>query len=87
MEGRYILNNIVRLLEIMKEADRKRITGVVMCLDFEKCFDMITHQAIEQSLKYFGIGDGFTSWVKLLFQDFELCTQKQWFYLHLANPY
>ena len=59
MEGRNILCNIMKLLEIMSMADRKRIMAVIMCIDFEKCFDMVEHGAIEGCLHYFGAGDNF----------------------------
>ena len=59
----------------MGEAQRKYFTGLIMVIDFEKCFDMIEYCAIIGALEYFEIGPKFTKWVMLLFTEFELCTQ------------
>ena len=75
MEGHNILTNIVKLLEIMSETQRKSIVGLIMSIDFEKCFDMIEHQAICGALEYFGFGPNYIRWVMLLFNKFELCSQ------------
>ena len=75
MEGRNIMHNIVNLLLIVEDAKRKRLENLILLIDFEKCFDMISHTAIVGSLRYFGIGEEFIRWVMLLFAEFELCTQ------------
>ena len=67
MSGRYILTNVLKLMEIMNEADVKQLKAVVMCIDFEKCFDMIDFSAIQGALEYFGIGPEFISNVMLLY--------------------
>ena len=75
MEGRNILVNVMKLMEIMSDADRRRVNAIILQIDFEKCFDFIKHSAIQESLRYFGIGEVFIRWTMLLFSDFELCTQ------------
>ena len=48
-----------------------------MFIDFEKCFDMIEHNAIKVHFikRYFNFGENVTLWTMLLFNDFEMCTQ------------
>ena len=75
MSGRYILTNILKVAQLMREVDAKKIHSLVMAIDFEKCFDMIDFTAIEGSLRYFGIGDQFVHYVMMLFKDFLICTQ------------
>ena len=75
MAGRYILTNIVQLLQIMEEVDAKKTQAIVMSIDFQKCFDMIDYTAIKGSMKYFGFGDTFINHTMLLFDDFQFCTQ------------
>ena len=47
---------------------------LVMCIDFEKCFDSIEHHAISGALEYFNFGKLYIEAVMLLMADFELCT-------------
>ena len=75
MEGRNILTNILKILQIMDQSNQQKILGLVMNIDFEKCFDMIEHHALEEAMKYFNFGPIFTRWVMLLFSNFELCSQ------------
>ena len=86
MEGRNILNNILKLMDIMSEAQRKQISVIVMTIDFDKCFDMIEHEAVQGALKYFGFGPVYSRWVSVLFQDFELCTQNNGFISNWIKP-
>ena len=74
MEGRYILTNVLKLMEIMKESDRKKLKTLVLNIDFEKCFDRISHTALRGAMHYFGFGKGYEQMVMLLFKNFELCT-------------
>ena len=82
MEGRSILTNIVKLLTIMDETSRKKISGLILSIDFEKGFDMIEHCSIRGALEYFGVGPKFIRWVLLLFTKFEVCTQNNG---HISN--
>ena len=49
-------------------------SGLIVTIDFEKCFDHIEHRSIMGVFKYFGFGSGFVSMLKLLYANFELCT-------------
>ena len=62
------------------------VTGLIMSIDFEKCFDMISHQAIRKSMEYFGIGNFFIRAVMLLFTDFQLCTQNNGYISDWLTP-
>ena len=62
-------------MEIMDQVTQKKVTGLIMSIDFEKCFDMILHSTIIGSLRYFGAGENYIRWVMLLFTKFQLCTQ------------
>ena len=79
MEDRLILNNVIKLMEIMDTADANKLQQLIMLIDFEKCFNMISHTAIIGALNYFGFGPNFAKWVMVLFTDFQLCTQNHGF--------
>ena len=86
MEGRFILTNVLKLMTIMDETSRKKMTGLVMAIDFEKCFHMIEHCAIRGKLQYFGFGPKYIKWVMLLFTNFEVCTQNNGYVSEWLKP-
>ena len=86
MSGRYILTNVLKLIEIMTVVDANKTKAIVMAIDFEKCFDMISFSAIEGALRYFGIGEKFVNNVMLLFTDFQLCTQNNGYISDWITP-
>ena len=59
----------------MTESHRKQMANIMISIDFEKCFDMIEHQAIMGALSYFNFGPIFTKWIQIMFTHFEVCTQ------------
>ena len=75
MEGRNILTNIIKLLDVLTEAEKHKVEAIVMAIDFEKCFDIIEHRSVKGALEYFGFGPNFVRWMMILFADFEICTQ------------
>ena len=75
MKGRHITSNLKRTLEVIKYCNKNRIEGVIMSIDFEKCFDKIEHKAIYGALEYFKFPPEFIKWSKLFFTDFLVFTQ------------
>ena len=74
MAGRHIQNNIRKTMDIVHHVDKSGQKVVVMCIDFEKCFDQIEHKSIYGALKYFNVGERFIAWSKLFFMEFLLFT-------------
>ena len=72
MKGRQISNTIRITMDLTRY--NSKISGYILSLDFEKCFDCIEYNAILGSLKYLGFGENFLSWCKLLFEDFTSTT-------------
>ena len=75
MSGRYILSNIIKLMEIVDQTAKQQLMAIAMSVDFEKCFDRVDHTAVKGALEYFGFGPKFTRWTMLLFTNFLICTQ------------
>ena len=71
--GRYIGVNLRKLIDLIQYLESEEASMILMNVDFEKCLDSIDHDALMASLKYFGIGDHFLSWVKMMYNGFELC--------------
>ena len=75
MRGRHISKNIRRTFEIIRYCKKTKQPGLIMSLDFSKCFDKIEHSAIRGSMKYFNFGPIFTNWTMLFFTGLKVCTQ------------
>jgi hypothetical protein len=41
MQGKYILDGVVTLDEMVHELHRKKMSGIILKIDFEKTFDKI----------------------------------------------
>ena len=67
--GRYIGESLRLIYDLMEYAERKRIKGLLMLIDFEKAFDSISWKFLYNILEYFGFGPEFICWVKLLNTD------------------
>ena len=86
MSGQFILENVLKRMEVLDYSARNKLQNLVMIIDFEKCFDKVDHKAISGSMRYFGIGEHFIHMVMLLFTKFELCTQNNGYILEWMAP-
>ena len=80
MKGRHISHNILKTKEIIASLNKAQKPGVIVSVDFEKCFDRVEYSAIRGSLKYFNFGDNFIQWVFLLFNYFTICTKNNGYF-------
>ena len=83
MEGRQISHTIRTTLDISQFS--KNITGYLLLLDFEKCFDRIEYSAIRGALQFFDFGENFIKWTDLLLNDFHSCTTNNGFFSEYIN--
>lgn len=65
VQGRHSYSNLRKLLKIVHSAGSK-CPEVVISLDAEKAFDRVEWLYLFFTLRKFGFGDGFISWIKLL---------------------
>ena len=65
--------NVIKLMSIMTHSDQQRVQGLIMSIDFENCFDMVDHMAIEGLMIYFNFPEEYICWTMLLFTHFQLC--------------
>ena len=54
----------------MSYTERYNIPGLLVFIDFEKAFDSMSWSFIYKVLKYFGFGEYFTQWVRILNRNF-----------------
>ena len=75
VKSRSIFSNIRTTSEIIAHLNKNpRELGVIIQIDFEKCFDRISHDSIKGTFKYFGFGNHFVEMLSLLYSDSMMCT-------------
>lgn len=67
IQNRYSFFNTRRLLNVMYNPSTSSLPEAVISLDAEKAFDRIEWVYLFHTLKRFGLGDTFISWVRLLY--------------------
>ena len=73
LKGRYIGQNIRTIIDIMEYTKEKDIEGIIAFLDFEKAFDSVNWQVIDEALIAFNIGPAFRRWVKIVYTNISSC--------------
>ena len=84
MENRDICENLRRMLETIEYANKTKKDGLIISIDFEKCFDRVEHKAVLGSLRFFGICEEFVQYIKIFFTNFYVSTQHHGF---LSNTF
>jgi exonuclease III len=73
MKGRYIGENINKILSIMEYVDKEDIPAIVASVDFEKAFDSMERTFILKTLQKFNFGPSLINWVKILYNKTVSC--------------
>ena len=55
MKGRYIVENIRIVLDVIELLDKHQKPGIMLTVDFEKAFDSIKWEFLLQTLKYLNL--------------------------------
>ena len=82
--GKDICENLRRSLETIDYCNRTQTAGVLISIDFEKCFDCVEHSSVLAAMRYYGFPEKFTNWVSIFFRDFVLVVQN---YGNLSPPF
>jgi len=69
IKGRFIGNNARLINDIMEYCEKYDISGAIICLDFEKAFDLLEWNFMIETLKQYNLGDNFISWIKILYKN------------------
>lgn len=67
VKGRHSFHNIRRLFDILYSPSTSKSPELVISMDAEKAFDRVEWPYLFYSLKKFGFGSKFMSWIKLLY--------------------
>ena len=84
MQGRNIMDNIRKTIEIVSYVRQRQWQKIIFSLDFHKCFDSCKVSALLGSLRFFGIAEDYIDLVAILFSHFQLTVQNngnisEWF--------
>ena len=67
IKNRFLGTNIKLVSDIIEYFDNFKKPGLLLLLDFEKAFDSIERNFLLKTLKWFGFGDSFIHWVKVIY--------------------
>lgn len=76
MKGRHSFFNIRRLFNILYGPTLPDIPDILLSLDAENAFDRVERDYLFYTLKQFGFGEKFISWIKVLYSTCS-CSNKQ----------
>lgn len=76
MKGRHSFFNIRRLFNILYGPTLPDIPEILLSLDAENAFDRVERDYLFYTLKQFGFGEKFISWIKVLYSTCS-CSNKQ----------
>ena len=86
VKKRFIGNNIRIIEDIMIYTTKKKISGIILSVDFEKAFDPFSWKFLAKCLEAFNFGPKFRSYVQTLYHDISATVlnnghTSQWFRL------
>ena len=73
IKGRYIGENITRILDIIEYTDAEDIPALLISVDFEKAYDCVEWTFLFKVLKLFNFGENLSKWVKTIINDSSSC--------------
>ena len=85
MKERRISVNIRKMLDIIHLAAEEDIEGVILSLDFVKCFDKCSFKILHGSLEFFGFGEIVKHWTRILYKDFSVQVQNNGFFSEMIK--
>ena len=69
VKERYIGQNIRLLRDITEYLDARKMSGLLLFVDFEKAFDSLEWDFLFKALKVFNFGPNFIRWISVLYSD------------------
>ena len=67
LSSRQISENIRRVLDLIQYCEDEEIPGVIISIDFLKCFDRIETSALLAAMKYFSFGEDIIKWTRIIY--------------------
>ena len=69
VKNRFIGNNVRLLTDVLDYCDLSNKTGILLSVDFEKAFDTVEWNFVQQCLQKFDFGQTFIKWIEILYTN------------------
>ena len=73
ISGRYIGENLVKILSILEYCENNDMPAVLIAIDFEKAYDSVEWSAVEYALQFFNFGPNLRKWAQTFYTDISSC--------------
>ena len=80
LSSRRISCNIRRVIEMIDYVEELDEPGLIVSVDFMKCFDRIEIPALLGALNYFNFGDSYIRWTKMIYTDPVACVSNNGYF-------
>ena len=75
IKGKFILESVVTTHELIHEIARKKQDGVILKLDYEKAYDRVNWDFLEEMLFTRGFGSKWRGWIKSVVRGSSICVR------------
>ena len=67
LKGRYIGENVRLIMDLMEFTEQNQIKGMLMQCDFQKAYDSISWEFLNEAIKSYGFGPKFRKWMSVFY--------------------
>jgi hypothetical protein len=75
LPGRYILEGVVILHETIHKLQRKKHSGIILKIDFEKAYDKVNWPFLQQVLRMKGFSERWCAWIDKVVTRGSVCVK------------
>ena len=86
MKGRYMAENIIKIMQVMEYCESQSHDALLVSFDFEKAFNTVEWQALYSSLEKFNFGPRFIHMVKIIFTNPLVCASNNGYWSEFFVP-
>ena len=83
--GRFLGENVRLIYDVLFESKKQNIPGLLLSIDFEKAFDIVSWKFISKVLDYFNFGRSIKTWISLFQNGAESCILQNGFMSDFFN--
>ena len=88
IKGRFILESVVAAHEIIHEVAKNDSQGIILKLDYEKAYDRVRWEFLEDMMSSRGFGEKWIRWIRKIARDGSICIRindENGSYFHLGK--
>ena len=86
LKGRYIGENIIKVLNLLEYAEGEQVPALLMLVDYEKAFDSVEWSFVKECLTFFNFGDTIIKWVDILYNNISSCISNNGWFSEFFKP-